>query len=587
MTLLWEADPVVADNLRLALGDDMRVVESGPAAARQLADNHLECLLVVGADIDLGAALTLTEQLRLSRPDVGVVLVRRRLDVGVLAQALRSGVREVVASDDLNSLMDACQRSLELSQRLGGVTDAGASREGRVVTVFSAKGGVGKTTVSTNLAAELASDGRTRVLLVDLDLAFGDVAIALALVPERSTADVVAMSGHLDSQGLASVVTRHETGLDVLCAPAQPGDADRIPGATVQELLRVARRMYDVIILDTPPAFTEHVLAAFDSSDVSILLATLDIPAVKNLRLTLDTLEMLGHDRDSWVLVLNRSDAKVGLTADDVAGALRHPISVQIPNSLAVPASVNRGVPLVLDEPRHAVSQALKTLAREYVRRPAPEGDPSAQARGGPLVGRPPAAPERGMSLAERLEQARRSQEGPRDVEISAPGTAHRIDPFAGVKASVHEALIGSPGPAALRPAPAAVRPRAAGARDAAVGPGGRGHPAVRGRPQPDRAGRQRRDPGPRSAGVPAAGTPRSPRSWSTARTRSTSSEPARSTPSRRRSPATCTCAAPSTRSSAGSDVASTRRSRWWTPACRTAPVSTRSSRRSPSTAAC
>jgi pilus assembly protein CpaE len=375
MTLLWEADPLVADNLRLALGNDVRVADSGPAAARHLGENHLEWLLVVGADIDLTAALTLTEQLRLSRPDVGVVLMRRRLDVGVLGQALRAGVREVVSADDLNALMEACQRSLELSQRLGSAEDAGGSRDGRVVTVFSAKGGVGKTTVSTNLAAELASDGSTRVLLIDLDLAFGDVAIALALVPERSTADVVAMSGHLDNQGLASVVTRHDSGMDVLCAPAQPGEADRIPGATVLELLRVAKRMYDVIIVDTPPAFTEHVLAAFDSSDVSILLATLDIPAVKNLRLTLDTLEMLGHDRDSWVLVLNRSDAKVGLTADDVTGALRHPIAVQIPNSLAVPASVNRGVPIVLDEPRHAVSQALKALARDHVRKAVPGGE--------------------------------------------------------------------------------------------------------------------------------------------------------------------------------------------------------------------
>ena len=233
MTLLWEADRLAADNVRLALGDDMRVADSGPAVVRHLGENRLEWLLVVGPDIDLAAALSLTEQLRLTRPDVGVVLMRRRLDVGVLAQALRAGVREVVSADDLSALMEACQRSLDLSERLGGAVDAHGAPEGRVVTVFSAKGGVGKTTVSTNLAAELASDGATRVLLVDLDLAFGDVAIALALVPERSTADLVAMSGHLDQQGLASVVTRHESGLDVLCAPAQPGDADRIPGATV------------------------------------------------------------------------------------------------------------------------------------------------------------------------------------------------------------------------------------------------------------------------------------------------------------------------------------------------------------------
>ena len=372
MTILWETDDGAADNLRMALGAGMRVADSGPAAARHLWDDHVEMLLVIGPDIDLTAALTVTEQIRLERPEAGVVLMRRRLDVTVLSQSLRSGVREVVSADDMAALTDACQRSVELSQRLAGLGDSTSVVDGRIVTVFSAKGGVGKTTVSTNLAAELASDGG-RVLLVDLDLAFGDVGISLGLVPERTMSDVLAMSGHFDQEGLDSVVVRHSSGLHAICAPSSPAEADRIPAATVTELLRVAKHHYDYIVVDTPPAFTEHVLAAFDMSDVSILLATLDVPAIKNLRLTLDTLDLLGHTRDSWVVVLNRSDTKVGLTADDVAGALHRPIAVQIPSSLAVPAATNRGVPIVLDEPKHPVSSALKALTRDYVR--VPDGD--------------------------------------------------------------------------------------------------------------------------------------------------------------------------------------------------------------------
>src|SRR5665647_3510447 len=117
-------------------------------------------------------------------------------------------------------------------------------------------------------------------------------------------------------QGRASVVTKHESGLDTVCAPSQPGEADRISGPLVGEMLRVARRCYEYIIIDTPPAFSEHVLAAFDVCDMAVLLATLDIPAVKNLRLTLDTLDLLGHPRDAWIVILNRSDAKVGLNAE-------------------------------------------------------------------------------------------------------------------------------------------------------------------------------------------------------------------------------------------------------------------------------
>ena len=136
-------------------------------------------------------------------------------------------------------------------------------------------------------------------------------------------------------------------------------------------MLRVARRNYEYIIIDTPPAFSEHVLAAFDVSDLAVLLATLDIPAVKNLRLTLDTLDLLGYPREAWIVILNRSDAKVGLNTEDVVAAIKQPIAAMIPSSAHVPASVNRGVPIMLDEPKHPVSLALRAFADQYLLGPA------------------------------------------------------------------------------------------------------------------------------------------------------------------------------------------------------------------------
>jgi pilus assembly protein CpaE len=188
------------------------------------------------------------------------------------------------------------------------------------------------------------------------------------MLPQNSIVDLVGMAGHLDVQGLQSIVTRHESGLDAACAPAEPSDADRIPGQTVSELLKVAKRSYDFVVVDTPPAFTEHVLAAFDNSDLLVLIATLDIPAVKNLRLTLDTLDLLGSPKEDRVIVLNRSDAKVGLRSEDVVAVIKQEIAVMVPNSTAVPASVNRGVPIVLDEPKHPVSIAIRELAESFVR---------------------------------------------------------------------------------------------------------------------------------------------------------------------------------------------------------------------------
>lgn len=375
MTILLETDPRTVEAVHYDLPGEVTVVESVPAAHRMLVDDRAEVLLVVGPDIDQDAALELAEQLRVERPEVGVVLMRRRLDVTVLAHSLRAGVREVVNADDHGSLSDACRRSAEVSRRMLGVAGATSSREARVVTVFSAKGGCGKTTVATNLAAALASGGRSSVCLLDLDLAFGDVAIALQLVPARTVIDAVAMSGSIDEQGVASLVTPHSAGLDAICAPLEPGEAERVPASTVVELLRVLKRMYDYVVIDTPPAFTEHVLASFDVSDVYVLLATLDIPALKNLRLTLDMLDMLGYPREGWQVVLNRSDSRVGLSVDDVVRTLRVPLATQVPSSRAVSASINKGVPIVLDEPRHPVSGALRDLAERHVRAAA-VGDP-------------------------------------------------------------------------------------------------------------------------------------------------------------------------------------------------------------------
>jgi pilus assembly protein CpaE len=365
VTLLVEPDPAGAETLAFGIGGDVVVLEAAHEVTRRLEQDPSELLVVLGPGVDQSTALGLAEDLRLSRPHVGVVLLRRRVDVIVMGLALRAGVREVVDPDDLATLGAACARSLEISRRHAGSVGSTSEMapEGRVVTVFSAKGGCGKTTIATNLAASLADGGQSTVCLVDLDLAFGDVAIVLQLVPARTITDSVAMVGTMDEQGVRSLITPHSAGLDTVLAPTEPGQAERIDVKVVGEIIRVLRRMYDFVVIDTPPAFSEHVLAAFDASDCYVLLATLDIPALKNLRLTLEMLELLGYPQASWLVALNRSDSKVGLGIDEVERTLRVPIAVQIPSSRAVPASVNRGVPLVLDEPGHAVSQSIRQLA--------------------------------------------------------------------------------------------------------------------------------------------------------------------------------------------------------------------------------
>ncbi len=368
MTILWDARPAAVDTYGFALGGAAEVIQAGPRESRLLEEDASHTLVVIGPDIPLASACELAERERVERPELGVILLRHRLEVTTLAQALRSGVREVVQADDQPAIAESVRRSESLTVALAGAHAAGGASEGKVVTVFSAKGGVGKTTLSVNLAVHLALSG-ARTLLVDLDLMFGDVAISLQLEPRGSIGDLVSMAGHLDAQGLASVTTTHAaSGLHVVTAPSDPGEAERVPSPLVVELLREARTHYDYVVLDTPPSFTEHVLAALDVSDLTLLIATLDIPAIKNLRLVINTLDTLGASADSRCVVLNRSDAKVGLRADDVEAALKRPIAASVPSSLSVPASTNRGVPILLDEPRSPVSLAIRGLADAEIR---------------------------------------------------------------------------------------------------------------------------------------------------------------------------------------------------------------------------
>ena len=372
MTIIVDRDPGTADALSTAAGEGSTTLPSLDALRRRLDTDFSEDTVVLGPSTDQHAALELAEFLRVHRPSCGVVLVRRRIDTSVLAESLRAGVREVVDHRDLASLNAAVRRSQHLAAALRDqspdiTSNRQEQRHGRVVTVFSAKGGCGKTTLATNLAAVLADGGRRNVCLIDLDLAFGDVAIALQLFPAHTIADAVPLGDDLDFTAVHALLTPHSPGLTTLVAPVEPGSAGSIPASLVGRILEMLRENFDYVVVDTPPAFDDQVLAAFDISDVVALIATLDVPALKNLKLTVETLELLNFPNDKWRIVLNRADSKVGLALSDVEKTLRSPIAAQIPSSRDVPASINRGVPIVLDEPKHSVSHAIRAFADRYV----------------------------------------------------------------------------------------------------------------------------------------------------------------------------------------------------------------------------
>jgi MinD-like ATPase involved in chromosome partitioning or flagellar assembly len=372
-----------AGELIHSIGGEVHTADTLGAAAKLLDSDPNETLVVIGPRAQTGDALAFSAALRLARPAVGVILARQEVDVTLLTQALQSGVREVVPAGDHAALAAACRRSYEVSRRMLAPPAEEDDAQGQIVTVFAAKGGCGKTTLAINLGVALARYSR-RVCIVDLDLAFGDVAINVQLDPMRTVVDALPMAGHLDVTGAASLLAQYGPGLDMLLAPVTPGDAEKIPPRLIGELLAVLRTMFDFVVVDTPAQFSEHVLTAMDVSSRLVLLTTPDVPALKNLRVTLDMLDLLSYPRQIRSVVVNRADSKVGLSLEHVERVVRSPIAAHIPSSRAVPISINKGTPITVETPGHPVSQAIYRFAQQRLL-----GDPEANGRAtGRLRGR-------------------------------------------------------------------------------------------------------------------------------------------------------------------------------------------------------
>jgi pilus assembly protein CpaE len=349
----------------------VRAADPDEAMAAVAAEGREVLAAIIGPSAGDRDALALAGALQQGTPDVSVVLIRRQESGELIRHALRMGVKDVLSSaSDETAVRTAAARALEIARtlrgRLGGgaPTDAGEGRApGRVVTVFSSKGGCGKTFLSTNLAVSLARSG-VEVALVDLDLHFGDVAIMLHLFPSHTIYDAAQNPG-LDALSLKSFLTHHDSGIWALVAPTEPTVADSINPGTIGNILKLLRSAFDYVVIDTPPAFSEPVLAAFDESDWLVMLATLDVPSIKNLRLTLQTMELLHFPKGRIRVVVNRADSKVGLRMPDVEKLLSSPVDTTIPSSRSVPLSVNKGSPIMLEEPKGPVAEAIRRVAAQ------------------------------------------------------------------------------------------------------------------------------------------------------------------------------------------------------------------------------
>jgi pilus assembly protein CpaE len=359
------------DNLResLAAHPELDLVgwsEEVAQGAAALAGGHLGAVLHATGSPTLPALELAAIREQTAAP---VILLASGTASTLLEEALESDVSDVLLLPQLTeNVVFAIRKAAHAGRRLQA--QGGHGRRGRIVTVFSPKGGTGKTVTATNLAAALAKHGGKRTLLLDLDLQFGDAAIMLGLEPEKTIYDLVTAPGELDSEKLAGYTTRHTCGLDILPAPLRPEDAELVTEGKLARLLEVARESYDVIVVDTSPFFHGPMLSTLDRTDELMMLCGLDVPTLKNVRLSLQTLDLLSFPTARISFVLNRANSKVGMSKKEVEGALGVKIAHEVPSDRAVPLSVNRGNPAVLADGGSDFAQAVKRMAKSLVATP-------------------------------------------------------------------------------------------------------------------------------------------------------------------------------------------------------------------------
>ena len=361
MPVIVDSDPGTVSALSASLPPGTHTVDSTERLTAWLSHRPAEFVVVLGPNLDLDEAIKVCESMRYTRPSTSVVLVRKEIETDTLYRAMQSGCRDVVRAEDGPAISAAVARAQQLWQALHG--ESSSAQHGHIITVFAPKGGVGKTTTAVNLALALADRGARKVCLVDLDLAFGDVAITMQLFPSHTIEEAIGSEEAMDYGMVESLLTRHEHSLMVLAAPNLPDARDRVTATLVSRMMRTLRSEFDYVVVDTAPNFDEQTLQALDETDDCVIIATLDVPTLKNVKVALETMDLLNIAHGHRHLVLNRADEAVGLDSEKVEQILGMTITMAIPSSTEIAAATNAGRPIVIGSPDHPASRAFRKLA--------------------------------------------------------------------------------------------------------------------------------------------------------------------------------------------------------------------------------
>jgi pilus assembly protein CpaE len=334
-------------------------------------------LLVLSVGGSSEPLLELVCQARRQHDDVAIVVLHAGSPNGFMERAFQLGADDLITlPQSPEALSFAFEKAV--TRRRGSSPVATAP----LICIIGPKGGTGKTLTACNLAVALARAG-ARPAVVDLDLQFGDVGLALGLQPERTIYDLVLSGGALDVETVERFTTRHGSGVDVLLAPVRPDQASAVGIDSLRDIYSSLRARHDFVIVDTPPAFSPEVIAAVDASTDLCVVGMLDALSLKDTKIGLETLALMGCDPDDITLVLNRADTSVGISMQDVYRLLGRRPDVLVPSDRAIPRAITDGVPIVAADSKSGAARAFTELASAYLQTAAGAKDPEAGQRSG------------------------------------------------------------------------------------------------------------------------------------------------------------------------------------------------------------
>ncbi len=340
-------------------------VASAPADVLARNTGGIIDVVIFGPDVPTPQAMALATGFDRLHPETVAVWARIPSDELMLV-AMRAGMRDVIAPDTATeplrlALEQAAMTAGTRRPAAEGTSDQQRTR-GRVISVMSPKGGVGKTTVATNLAVGLARLAPMGVVIVDLDLQFGDVATGLGLEPNYTITDAVGGAASADAMVLKAYLTPHPSGLYAMCAPLRPDEADLIKPAQISTLVSQLSLEFPFVVLDTSPGIGEEVLAILELATDGIWVCGMDIPSIRGLNIGLDVLRQLDLMPPSNTIVLNFANKHSGLSVKDVEDTVGLPVDIVLPHSRTLPFSTNAGVPLLQDDRKDPAAKGLKKL---------------------------------------------------------------------------------------------------------------------------------------------------------------------------------------------------------------------------------